>query len=142
MQAIKIGQARVELYDSITEIPSLRFDRFTTAVLRDADIGSDLESIDRRIQRVGQYVGVDDESARVELMNLRQALVFAMQGIDTTKEAFYPLVYSVNGRVWPVNYTESDKQELQAQMNARGFMRDTIVKAVSVIKKKLIRKYG
>ena len=49
MVTIKIGTHDVEMYDSIDELPIIRFHKYQKLLLVDSGIGADINSFDQRI---------------------------------------------------------------------------------------------
>ena len=98
MKEVKIGTHKVELYESIEDLPVTRYHRFNKFMLIDAGIGSDLTSLDTRIAKAIAFINAkDNQSAIIELYNLRQG-VFLMQGEITPRHlAFAALVKSIDG---------------------------------------------
>ena len=51
MRLLQLGKHKVELYDSIEDLPMMRFHKYNKMLLVDAGIGSDLNDFDRHIEK-------------------------------------------------------------------------------------------
>jgi len=134
MNKVKINGLIVEYYDgSIDELPAVRFWAFNRYLLIDANVGSDLSDIDKRILRVQGFIEKDKAKAYLELENLRQSLMFVIQRINPKHLAFACLVKSVNG----IEYTDMSEngiKSLSERLNRvpQGF----VARIVQAVKKK------
>lgn len=98
MVKTKIGKHEVEIYDSIEELPIVRFHKYQKLLLIDAGIGSDLSAFDQRAEKIARYIASGDkEKAGAELQNLRQAVYFVQNEISPKHRAFAVLVARING---------------------------------------------
>lgn len=99
MVTTKIGKHTVELYDSIDELPIVRFHKYQKLLLVDSGIGSDISAFDQRIERARRYLseGKTDLASR-ELENLRQTVYFIQSGISPKHRAFAVLVSKIDGK--------------------------------------------
>ncbi|MGF2526095.1 hypothetical protein ACQUW0_27690, partial [Ralstonia pseudosolanacearum] len=50
MVTVKIGKHTVEMYDTIEELPIVRFHKYQKLLLIDAGIGADIVAFDQRIE--------------------------------------------------------------------------------------------
>ena len=99
MKTIDIGKHKVEIYDSIDELPIKRFHKFNKYLLVDAGVGSDLNDINEKIAKIMRYVDRSDKvNARIELENLRQAMYLVTQETNLKHLAFMVLVKSIDGK--------------------------------------------
>jgi len=99
MVTTKIGTHTVEYYDTIDELPMVRFHKYQKYLLIDAGVGADIASFDRRIEKARRFImaGKGDK-AQQELENLRQC-VFLLQNELTPKHlAFAVLVTRIDGQ--------------------------------------------
>ena len=98
MKTIEIGKHKVEVFDSIDELPIKRFHKFNRYLLVDAGIGSDLTDINDRILKIMRYVDKSDkQNAKVELENLRQSIYLVSQETNVKHLSFMALVKSIDG---------------------------------------------
>lgn len=98
MRKVTIGKYEVELFDSIEELPMLRFHKYNKMLLIDAGIGSDLSDFDAKIEKARIYLhSKQNDLAIIELENLRQNVYFVQSGISPKHLAFCVLVKSIDG---------------------------------------------
>ena len=55
MKTVQIKGMSVEIYDSIEDLPILRFHKYNKMLLVDAGVGSDLADFDRHIEKAIRY---------------------------------------------------------------------------------------
>lgn len=98
MVTIKIGKHTVEMYDTIEELPIVRFHKYQKLLLIDAGIGADINAFDQRIEKTRRFLmdGKTDK-AQQELENLRQSVFLIQSGINPKHRAFAALVAKMDG---------------------------------------------
>lgn len=100
MREVILNGHKVRLFDSIDELPIVRFHRYNRMLLVDAGIGSDIQDFDAHIERVVRYLRKgDNDSAAKELDNLRQNVYMIMQGQSVRDLSFACLVESIDDNV-------------------------------------------
>jgi hypothetical protein len=118
MKIIDLDGHIVEIYDSIDELPIVRFHAFNKMLLIDAGIGSDLADFDSHIERVTRFLmAKDNDNAIKELANMRQNVYMIQQGVSPKHMAFAALVKSIDGEPCPyasVNDLETTRHKLDA----------------------------
>ena len=98
MKNVQIKGMNVELYDSIEDLPIMRFHKYNKMLLVDAGVGSDLSDFDRHIEKVIRYLNSPTPNmATVELENMRQNIYFIQSEVSPRHLAFAVLVKSING---------------------------------------------
>lgn len=98
MKTVLINNKKVELYDSIEDLPIIRFHKYNKMLLVDAGIGSDLADFDRHIEKAIRYAaGTKPDLAIAELQNLRQNVYFVQSEMSPRYLAFAVLVKSIDG---------------------------------------------
>lgn len=98
MKELKLGKHKVEIYDSIEDLPMQRFHKYNKMLLVDAGIGSDMADFDRHIEKALVYNRQrKNDLAAVELDNMRQNVYFIQQGISPKHLAFAVLVRKLDG---------------------------------------------
>lgn len=96
MKECIINKHNVVLYDSIDELPMLRFHKYNKMLLVDAGVGSDLSDFDRHIEKVIRYLNSPTPNmATVELENMRQNIYFIQSEVSPRHLAFAVLVKSI-----------------------------------------------
>lgn len=99
MKTIDIGKHKVEIYDSIDELPIKRFHKFNKYLLVDAGVGSDINDINEKISKIIRYIDkADKNNAKIELENLRQSMYLVTQEMNLKHLAFMVLVKSIDGK--------------------------------------------
>lgn len=98
MVTIKIGTHDVEIYDSIDELPIIRFHKYQKLLLVDSGIGADINSFDQRIEKTRRFLmsGKPDQAQR-ELENLRQCVFLIQSGVNPQLLSFCALVKTIDG---------------------------------------------
>ena len=79
MKEVELAGHKVRLFDSIDELPIVRFHKYNRFLLVDAGIGSDISDYDAHVERVLAYVRKgDNENFAKEFENMRQNLFLIM----------------------------------------------------------------
>ena len=130
MVTAKIGKHTVEFYDTIEELPIVRFHKYQKLLLVDAGIGSDIAAFDQRLLKAREFIAAKKpEQAQQELENLRQCVFMIQTGLAPKHRAFAALVTKLDGRdctdigddaLAAITETLNDapEQELTAQLDA------------------------
>lgn len=87
----------IELYDSIDEMPIVRFHKYNKYLLIEGGVGSDLEDVLNHIDRAAIYCKANPTMAVNELQNLRQTVYFMKEEISPKCMAFAVLVARIDG---------------------------------------------
>lgn len=99
MKTAQIGKHIVEYYDSIEDLPIVRFHKYNKMLLIDAGLGSDLTDFDAHIEKAVAFIqSGDKDNATNELNNLRKAVYFIQNGLSPKYLAFAALVSKVDGK--------------------------------------------
>ena len=99
MVTAKIGKHTVEFYDTIDELPIVRFHKYQKLLLVDAGIGSDINAFDQRLLKAREFMAANKpEQAQQELENLRQCVFMIQSGLAPKHRAFAVLVTKLDGR--------------------------------------------
>lgn len=99
MKELTINGQRLELYDSIDELPFYRFQEYNRAVMIDSGIGTGMEAADRHIEQALRFnaLGKKEETQQA-IMNLRQNLVFSLEKTSPEGRSFFVLISKINGK--------------------------------------------
>ena len=102
MVTVTIGKHTVEMYDTIDELPIVRFHKYQKLLLIDAGIGSTIEAFDQRIEKTRRFLmdGKPDKAGQ-ELENLRQSVYMIQTGLNPQHRAFAALVTKIDGTEYP-----------------------------------------
>lgn len=99
MVTIKIGKHTVEFYDTIEELPIVRFHKYQKLLLVDAGVGSDIAAFDQRLLKAREFIAANKpQQAQQELENLRQCVFMIQTGLAPKHRAFAALVTKLDGR--------------------------------------------
>lgn len=99
MKIIKIKNHTLEFYDSIEEIPIRNFHKFNKYLLIESGVGSDLDSINAKINRIIWFIQKkDDRNAVLELNNIRQGFHLISQNLNLEHLATVALLKSIDGK--------------------------------------------
>ena len=98
MRKMNLGTHKVVMFDSIEELPIVRFQKYNKMLMLDAGLGSDLTALDAHLARVGEFIkaGETDNAAR-EIDNLRQTLFNVQNGLTPHFMSLIPLMAEVDG---------------------------------------------
>ena len=99
MRKIKLGGHKVTIYDSIDELPMVRFHKYSKMLLVDAGVGSDINDFDAHIERAVRYFRKgDNENGAKELENLRQCVFLILSEQSVKDLSFACLVAEIDGK--------------------------------------------
>ena len=134
MKEVKLNGHDVRVYDSIDDLPMVRFHRYNRMLLVDAGIGSDISDFDNHVERVVRYIRKgDNDNAAKELDNLRQNVYMIMQGQSVKDLSFACLVESIDG----VRCDDLSPEGLQKVLHMLGgATRMELTEAFQSVKKK------
>ena len=57
---MNLGTHKVVMYDSIEELPIVRFQKYNKMLMLDAGLGSDVTALDGHLARVSEYIKAGD----------------------------------------------------------------------------------
>lgn len=135
MKTVFIKGKKIQLYDSIDEMPIVNFQKYNKCVLIDSGLGSDIDSIDNHIVDIAKYVkNGDTKNALQELQNMRQTMHMIVSGVSPKNLAFAALIYSIDG-VEQKNLSDEHLQEIMNKLNELPF--GLFIDLVEKLKKKL-----
>lgn len=135
MKTVFIKGKKIQLYDSIDEMPIVNFQKYNKCVLIDSGLGSDIDSIDNHIVDIAKYVkNGDTKNALQELQNMRQTMHMIVSGVSPKNLAFAALIYSIDG-VEQKNLSDEHLQEIMDELNELPF--GLFINLVEKLKKKL-----
>lgn len=99
MKKIKLGAHELTVYDSIEELPILRFHKFNKALIIDAHIGTTVADAIRHLQKTILLIqSKRTEDAVTELQNMQQSLNFMQNDVSPKSMAFAALVAEIDGK--------------------------------------------
>lgn len=128
MKTEVIAGHKVELYDSIDELPIVRYNKYNKLMLIETGVGSDLNDINSHVNKIKGFMNKsDNKSAFIELDNLRQNLYFISQSMSPKYLAFAVLVKSIDGVIQFDLSEESLKKIIDVLSSAKKSYFDRIV---------------
>ena len=99
MKKVVLGGHKVTIYDSIDELPMVRFHKYSKMLLVDAGVGSDINDFDAHIERAVRYIrNGDNENGSKELENLRQCVYLILSEQSIKDLSFACLVAEIDGK--------------------------------------------
>lgn len=100
MVTLKIGKHTIKIYDSIDELPIVRFHKYQKFLLIDSGIGGTIAQFDQRIEKTRRFLMAGKpEQAQKELENMRQCVYMIQSGMSPRHLSFAALVAELDGRV-------------------------------------------
>lgn len=142
MQEIKYNGHVVELQDSIQELPFDRFIDFQRHLLAAANIGSTVEDVDIRVNRITGFLNrKESDKATIEAQNLRLTLRSAIAGLSPQMTAFAVLVESIDGNA-VTDHSEAGLKRIVLQLKSTKLTWASAMKWIENVKKKSKLKWG
>lgn len=98
MKTIKLGNHTIEMYDSIENLPMIRFHKYNKCMMVDAGVGDSVADFDRHIEKTLRYIKTKKTDLAVaELENMRNNIFMMQENISPRSMAFAVLVKSIDG---------------------------------------------
>lgn len=99
MQTVKIGAHVVRIYNSIEDMPIMRYHKFNKCLLIDAGVGADVAAVDRHLYKARAFMAAQKTAlAQAELDNLRQTIILIANNVTPKLTAFAALVAEIDGK--------------------------------------------
>lgn len=131
-----INKHKVELYDSIDNMPIVNFHLFNKFMLIDSGIGSNFSDIDSHIVRIAKLINKDKALAIQELQNMRQLMHMITENINPKLMSFACFIHSIDGNKF---YDLTDTGILNVINKINGEKVGTIDNLLTKLKKKLTK---
>ncbi len=134
----KFGKHEIEIYDSIQNIPILRFQKLNKYTMIDLEIGNDFSDYDKRTQKTLAFLakGMVEEAIQ-ELKNRRQTVFNAYNEQSPKGKSFAVLIHRID-KVEYKKYAPDDLERILIHLNDIGFDINTSVELLREVKKKSI----
>lgn len=142
MKEVKInGGIEIKFYDSIKELPILRYHEFQKAALQDSGIGSDMTAVSAHLSLLHKFLNADKKGqAMRETINLHNNLFFMLEGVNIKSFCFAAMIFSINGK--PLNdISEENVKRVIKHLSKNGLTIGLVEDTVEEIKKKLISNF-
>lgn len=138
MRTKKINGLSVVLYDSVENMPAVRFQLFNRFMALDAGIGSGFNSLDNHYKEIEKTIKVDPEKAILMARNGRQNIAFMMQNIDLKMHSFTALVFSINGvEIRDIDLSDEGRKSMIETLSRNRIPRSYWISQLLSIKKKI-----
>lgn len=138
MKEIIFKGSRLEMYDSIQDLPVGRYQKYNLNVMIDAGIGSDLNGFRERGENVKRLMKNDIEKAEKEMDNFMNNVYMIMSETSPEMNSFIVLIKKINGRI--VNdsdLSESGIEEIKKSLNRKGLTMGLVREFLNFFKKKI-----
>lgn len=101
-----INGRKVELYNSIEDMPILRFQKYNKFIIVDSLVGSDLSDVASALSKAISFIDIEKlDEAKLQLQNIISCISLISQEMSPKYLAFAALVKSIDGLP---NYDLSD----------------------------------
>ena len=138
MTDININGHDIEMYDSIEEMPIVRYNSFNRYSIIDSGLGNTFADVDQKIsETIGLLNSDQKEKAVQSLLNMRNTYYFMFENIDPKCSSFICMIKSIDGK------PNDDISENGILKTREILMRTKITRAMMItllgeLKKKLI----
>jgi hypothetical protein len=138
MKDININGHDIEMYDSIEEMPIVRYNSFNRYSIIDSGLGNTFADVDQKIsETIGLLNSDQKEKAVQSLLNMRNTYYFMFENIDPKCSSFICMIKSIDGK------PNDDISENGILKTREILMRTKITRAMMItllgeLKKKLI----
>lgn len=135
MKTLILNNHRLEVYDSIDELPIVNFQKYNKFMLIDSGVGSDIDDINASILKIVKLMNAgDNHTAVLELQNMRQCMFMINSEISPRYLAFSALIHSING---DVVRDLSDDNLKSILLKIKTIKHSTIIDFIAKFKKKV-----
>lgn len=136
----RIAGRRVQMYNSIEELPLVRFHKYNKFMLLDSGIGSDLNAVSTHVGKAKAYAARGDkENTNKTLDNLTASLFMVAEELSPKHLALCCFVYSINGRV-VTDLSDEGIRQVYAELNNET--KEKYESILDAIKKKVETELG
>jgi hypothetical protein len=134
---IQINKTKVQLYSSIKELPIDQSKKMQAYLLQQMGIGSGVQDIDDRLERMTTFLSADKKAEAVEeLKNLRFAIFSTVQEVRYDSLAFACLLHSIDGeRVQ--DYSSDGLTAMITRLSGEGLSNEKVEDILAEVKKNL-----
>ncbi len=99
MRKAEINGHKLELFDSIDELPIVNFHKFNKYMLVDSGIGSDINDINAHISKINAFMDKGElDHAKNELENLRRSLYMVSEENNVKHLSYMFFIKSIDGK--------------------------------------------
>lgn len=133
MKECNVNGKRVMYYDSIDEMPILRYHKFNKCLLIDAGVGSDVNDLLVHLEIAIKYAQKGQKEAITELLNLKQAISLAIEETGPKSLAFACVVSLIDGKEYN-DISDDGLKRTVAELNGN---RGMLYQVIDAVKKKM-----
>lgn len=131
---------RVEYYDSIDEMPVLRYHKFNEQLMYATNIGGDMNDVEEHLRKLIEMVNRDDKtSATQAIINMSEGIRNMVSNINPRSKAFATLVRRINGKDRD-DLSDVGIDETLRMLSRKGVSWGMIKFAIDYVKKKWRKK--
>lgn len=100
MNTCIVGGHKVELYNSIDEMPMINYHRFNKFMMFDSALAPDANGVIGHLSRMSELLNAEQyDKLKVELQNTYMSISYIMNDISPVSMAFACMVHSIDGAV-------------------------------------------
>ncbi len=133
----KHGKHVIELFDSIQDLPILRFQRFNKYQMIASEIGNTFEDYDARMQKIIQFLKKDMKNEAIqELENKRQCVFNAFNEFTPLGKSFATLVKRIDNVDYE-NFTPDSLDRCLQHLEKIGLDNKSAIDKLQELKKKI-----
>jgi hypothetical protein len=134
---IKIGKTTVSLYSSKETLPIHRFHLFNKMLMKDAEVGCDIDAFNARLNRMHELSakGLKGQLQK-EIENLRQCFYHIEHDFNTKHLAFAVLVERIGKKKY-YRHDNDTLVEILTECNRHGMTEEQLSGYLNEVKKKL-----
>lgn len=100
MNTCVVGGHRVELYNSIDEMPMINYHRFNKFMMFDSALAPDANGVIGHLSRMSELLNAEQyDKLRIELQNTYMSISYIMNDISPVSMAFACMVHSIDGAI-------------------------------------------
>ncbi len=130
------GRHEIEFFDSIHNLPILRFQRFNKYQMQASEIGSTFEDYDHRTQKAIQFLKKDmNAEAAQELENRRQTVFNAYNEFSPQLKSLAILVKRINNKEY-TTFAPDDLDRCLKHLDKIGLGQNVSLESLQKVKKK------
>lgn len=99
MKEVWVNGLKLLMYNSIEELPAIRFQKYNEFLLTDSGIGSDINAIVRQNTLIIEFIKKGStEKAIQQLQNMNQTFHFIISNMSPEMASFVVLIKSIDGK--------------------------------------------
>jgi len=118
MKTLEISNHKIELYDSINEMPIKRYNLMNLYILKDAGIGATAQDISEKFKTFFNLLKQKDyKGLQIEATNIAFSLNAVIENISFNHNSFLCFVYSIDGEIITGIENEATCKELMQKIS-------------------------